>query len=397
MKRIILLIVILFAFFTIENNAKTRVSFGYFYSSLMPYGEWIEVDAGITAWRPVSVQMNWKPYTIGRWSWTKYGWYWDSYEPFGWAVYHYGRWYYDDFYGWIWIPDNTWGPAWVEWRYDNDYIGWAPLPPYASFRINVGIYFSIKWNSHYSYWNFVRYNRFHDHRIFNYIVDSRNNHKIFGRTKYRTNYYYDRGRIINGGITRSFVESRSGNRISERDFVEVDNPGNIERNRTRTSGDRIYSYRLDEKILEREPINERLEIKKGERATSLNRDKIEILGNERVTERKVETDRNISTEKNSQPREVPNINRNENRSPRVERNDTNEKSERKVETQRNRNNEISKEARIESSERNRPANRESRISNENKRETKRESNSGRAETRSNNNSTRNERSAESRR
>ncbi|MCX7916289.1 MAG: hypothetical protein N3A53_08330, partial [Verrucomicrobiae bacterium] len=50
-------------------------------------------------------------------------------EPFGWAVFHYGRWYYDDYYGWIWIPDRIWGPAWVEWRETETYVGWAPLLP----------------------------------------------------------------------------------------------------------------------------------------------------------------------------------------------------------------------------------------------------------------------------
>jgi len=27
------------------------------------------------------------------------------------------------------MPDDVWGPAWVEWRYDDEYIGWAPLRP----------------------------------------------------------------------------------------------------------------------------------------------------------------------------------------------------------------------------------------------------------------------------
>ena len=31
--------------------------------------------------------------------------------------------------GWFWIPGDEWAPAWVDWRYSNDYVGWAPLPP----------------------------------------------------------------------------------------------------------------------------------------------------------------------------------------------------------------------------------------------------------------------------
>ena len=73
---------------------------------------------------------NWRPYTVGHWVYTdEYGWYWHSYEPFAWAVYHYGRWGYDPSYGWFWVPGDTWAPAWVEWRYGDRYVGWAPAGP----------------------------------------------------------------------------------------------------------------------------------------------------------------------------------------------------------------------------------------------------------------------------
>jgi len=52
-----------------------------------------------------------------------------STEPSGWAVYHYGRWGYDDQYGWVWAPGDKWGPAWVVFRYSERHVGWAPLPP----------------------------------------------------------------------------------------------------------------------------------------------------------------------------------------------------------------------------------------------------------------------------
>jgi hypothetical protein len=29
------------------------------------------------------------------------------------SVEKYGRWYFDSFYGWVWIPGRDWGPAWV--------------------------------------------------------------------------------------------------------------------------------------------------------------------------------------------------------------------------------------------------------------------------------------------
>jgi hypothetical protein len=113
------------------HGAGFGVSFGVFYSSLTPYGEWISIGADVYGWRPHHVAAGWRPYTVGRWIWTDDGWYWASDEPWGWAAYHYGRWHYDDYYGWIWIPGYDWAPAWVEWRYGGDYVGWAPLGPYA--------------------------------------------------------------------------------------------------------------------------------------------------------------------------------------------------------------------------------------------------------------------------
>ena len=124
MKRIIWVILAIFFTFgpTEAHKRHGGRQFGLFYGSLASHGEWIEMSYG-SVWRPHYTGHNWKPYSRGRWIWTDYGWYWNSYEPFGWATYHYGRWVYDDYYGWIWAPDDVWGPAWVEWRYDDDYIG----------------------------------------------------------------------------------------------------------------------------------------------------------------------------------------------------------------------------------------------------------------------------------
>ncbi len=44
-------------------------------------------------------------------------------------VYHYGRWAFDRGLGWFWVPGDEWAPAWVDWRYGGDNVGWAPLPP----------------------------------------------------------------------------------------------------------------------------------------------------------------------------------------------------------------------------------------------------------------------------
>jgi hypothetical protein len=64
-----------------------------------------------------------------------------SYEPFGWATYHYGFWHYEPVYGWIWIPGDQWFAARVTWMYYSDYVYWAPIPP-------PGYYIADPWEVH---------------------------------------------------------------------------------------------------------------------------------------------------------------------------------------------------------------------------------------------------------
>jgi uncharacterized protein DUF6600 len=110
--------------------AQETIDIDTFYDELAPYGQWVWHPRFGYVWLPEDVSPRWRPYTIGRWTYTdEYGWYWDSYEPFAWAVYHYGRWGYDQDYGWFWVPGDTWAPAWVQWRYSDDYVGWAPVGP----------------------------------------------------------------------------------------------------------------------------------------------------------------------------------------------------------------------------------------------------------------------------
>ena len=85
------------------------------------------VTASSRTWR--SSNPDWRPYADGYWAYTDVGWTWVSYEDFGWATYHYGRWTDLADYGWVWVPGYEWGPAWVSWRTGGDYVGWAPLPP----------------------------------------------------------------------------------------------------------------------------------------------------------------------------------------------------------------------------------------------------------------------------
>jgi hypothetical protein len=117
------------------------VTVNYFYDTLTPYGGWVNVAGYGWCWRPTTIIYNtdWQPYcNDGHWVYTDCGWYWISSYSWGWATFHYGRWFHIPRYGWCWWPDTTWAPSWVCWRHNKDYCGWAPLPPHAVYRSGVG-------------------------------------------------------------------------------------------------------------------------------------------------------------------------------------------------------------------------------------------------------------------
>lgn len=233
MKKILLLVVFFFSFSLMMEgkvNYRGGVTFGYFYSSLGSYGDWYEIDNGVYVWKPYGIAINWQPYTVGRWLWTSDGWYWDSFEPYGYITYHYGRWFFDDYYGWVWYPGYEWAPAWVEWRYDDYYIGWAPLPPYAVFRYNVGIVFTISWHAPINYWYFVKYKHFCNDNVWGYGIDNSYKTRLYRNTKVRNNYINIDDRIINNGLNKEYVENRTGYRFAQRNIIKTDNINDIRAN-----------------------------------------------------------------------------------------------------------------------------------------------------------------------
>ncbi len=104
-----------------------------FHYALEAFGSWQPHPRWGEVWVPDGVPPDWRPYTYGHWVYTdEWGWYWVSdpqEEAWGWITFHYGRWLRDRELGWFWVPGDEWGPAWVNWRGSDDYVGWAPLPP----------------------------------------------------------------------------------------------------------------------------------------------------------------------------------------------------------------------------------------------------------------------------
>jgi hypothetical protein len=189
----------------------TEVSVNYFYSSLAPYGAWVNVAGYGRCWRPTIVVYNsgWQPYCDrGHWVYTDCGWYWVS--DYSWGVtFHYGRWFRDPHLGWCWWPDTVWAPSWVTWRYSNDYCGWAPLPPFAVYQPGVGFVYqgngvSIGFNFGLAVncFTFVPTRYFCDPHPRHYRVAARDETRIYNQTTVINNFNFDSHNrtIVNNGI-----------------------------------------------------------------------------------------------------------------------------------------------------------------------------------------------------
>jgi hypothetical protein len=218
------------------SYGRTSVDLGVFYDDLAPYGNWIERPRYGWVWTPSHVSSSWRPYQDGRWVWTEDGWTWISDEPYGWATYHYGRWYDDPDYGWGWVPGDEWAPAWVSWQEADDYVGWAPLPPYADFRPGVTLNVRLAPD----YYVFVPHSRFLSARAYNYAVPRWECDRIFRRSRNVTRYGYRGGAIYNGGISYDRIQRYAG-RVPR---YQVGNLGFNDRHRgARFNNNRVDFYR----------------------------------------------------------------------------------------------------------------------------------------------------------
>jgi hypothetical protein len=176
-----------------------------FYDRLSSDGNWFYDDDYGYVWQPnVAVSTSsWRPYADGHWVWTDRGWCWVSNEDFGWATYHYGRWIRVSGVGWVWVPGEEWAPAWVSWRHtdDDDYVGWAPLPPESSVNVSVGIH---SWcDSYYDIgpaaFAFIRIGDFCRPSYGEFIVPAQQNFTIINRTRNITNITYNNNAFYNYG------------------------------------------------------------------------------------------------------------------------------------------------------------------------------------------------------
>ncbi len=260
MKRAIFLAGVALAIMSAPRNTSAQeVSFGLFYSSLEPYGEWVNTADYGMCWRPSGISLDWRPYTVGHWVWTEYGWTWVSGYPWGWAPFHYGRWILDSYHGWIWTPGYVWAPAWVQWRWGGGYCGWAPLPPGFHFRVDVvvgpdGHDFGVGPGG----WSFVYAREMGSARY--RFVDRHSFRQVFGDTRNVTRYRFTERGVYNVGLPREDVERVSRRPVRTANIVRTNDVG-----RQRVIGNTIHIYtpgtlepriRNEQEVIRRERIHQ---------------------------------------------------------------------------------------------------------------------------------------------
>jgi hypothetical protein len=186
-----------------------QVTVNYFYDSLAPYGNWVNVAGLGLCWQPTVavINVNWRPYfDNGRWLYSNHGWYWHSYYSWGWAPFHYGRWHRHAHRGWLWLPDTCWGPSWVTWRYTDGYCGWAPLPPRAGWGVSFSFGVNFDFGLSYIHYAFVPASRFCDRAVYKHRLPRDKHQAAFHNSVVINNYIKgDNNTIINEGIGRDRI------------------------------------------------------------------------------------------------------------------------------------------------------------------------------------------------
>ena len=197
----------------------SAVSVSYFYDELSPYGRWIDYGPYGWCWTPYEMSPGWRPYSVGSWVYTDAGWTWASSERWGWATYHYGRWVFDGDYGWLWVPGTVWGPAWVAWYQNDEWIGWTPMPPGDRGGISINVNVESIPSQH---WCFVDRRHFADGNVQAQVVSVGRNVSLIAGARGRPGKGL--GHFQSKGPDIDEVEKWTGRKIAPRRVVDVESP-----------------------------------------------------------------------------------------------------------------------------------------------------------------------------
>src|SRR5436309_1382429 len=193
----------------------------FFYDQLSPYGRWLWMDPYGCVWSPNNVTADWRPYTDGHWVFADCGWTWVSDLEWGWAPFHYGRWFFHEQHGWCWVPGSEWSPAWVAWHWGDDWCGWAPMPPLVAWET------CSDWDAVIPTfgWCFVEHGDFGRRQLKDHIALVARNVTLLGASRNVTRFEVrDRG-VVNLSITAEQVEKATGRPVRRLQIAEVNSPG----------------------------------------------------------------------------------------------------------------------------------------------------------------------------
>jgi hypothetical protein len=235
----------------IGPSGRASVDLGFFYDSLASYGNWIQRPNYGWVWTPSDVSTSWRPYEDGHWVWTDQGWTWITDEPYGWATYHYGRWYQDPEIGWSWVPGDQWGPAWVSWQEADSYVGWAPLPPGVDISYDSGYGYNGGYNGGYASYDygigpeayvFVPERNFLSLSIASYVVPEVQVRGFWGHAHNYTSYRREGDRIYNQGIPVDRIQQVVGRSVTRYQIADLQTT-DYRQPRARISGNQVQIFR----------------------------------------------------------------------------------------------------------------------------------------------------------
>lgn len=221
-------------YYSDQADAAAPVSYQTFYNELSPYGQWISTPDYGYVWVPAAGP-DFQPYaTSGHWVYTNYGWTWVSDYSWGWAPFHYGTWDFDGTIGWFWIPGYQWSPAWVSWRSEPGYYGWAPLGPGYE-RVGYANYYCPP-----ERYVFVSATYINSPDIGVYYVPRAQNAAYYGHSTVIANTYYDRNNnnTYYAGPQRTEVERYTGRPLQPATVVSAASP-----ERAGYSGNQVSMFR----------------------------------------------------------------------------------------------------------------------------------------------------------
>lgn len=148
--------------------------------------------------------------------------------------------------GWVWVPDTEWAPAWVSWRTNDHYVGWAPLPPEARFEAKVGFHDWV--DSTYdigpSNYSFVEVRNLGAPRLRAVMVEPRQNITIISETRNITNITYVNNVVMNQGpqydvIVRQTAQPIRRLKLERRTDIDLRADVRTTRFDTQVSGDSL--------------------------------------------------------------------------------------------------------------------------------------------------------------